>query len=251
MDEAKNLEGIVLQSYPVRDSSRMVELFTRAKGRVSFMARGAKRDKSRFLNLSEPYVEGTFELVSGRSAYYIKNGVIENAHLGLRQSVGRLCVARFATEVLLGVLVDQPEEELYALYAMLLAVLEETPEERLSHVAAAYVLKLVSFAGFRPVLGRCAHCGKPVRLGEGFWDAEAGGVVDADHRAPTARRLSAADHATLVRYIREPLRAILTPYGSTEGDGRRLLGLCFGYYGVHTGRSVVSSLHMMKRLSLL
>lgn len=250
MDEIKQLEGVVLQSYAVRDSSRMVDVFTRERGRLSFMARGAKRDKSRFLNLTEPYVAGAFELVAGRNTYYIKNGTIENAHLGLRRSIGRLTVARFATEVLLGVLVDQPEEDLYALYCALLDVLEEAPEERLSHLAAAYVLKLTSVAGFRPLLGRCVRCGAPVTSGEVYFEAEAGGVVDGRHRTRQSVRLSDAEYATLARYILTPLRAILAPT-SPEGDGGRMLRLCFQYYGVHTGRHVVSSLHMMKRLRLI
>ena len=60
MDEDKSLQGIVLQAYDVRDSSRMIDLFTQERGKVSVLVRGAKRNKSRFLNLSAPYVEGHF-----------------------------------------------------------------------------------------------------------------------------------------------------------------------------------------------
>lgn len=251
MEEAKSLSGIVLQSYAVKDSSRVVDLFTLEEGRLSFMARGAKRDKSRFLNLSEPFVSGSYHLIAGRTMHYIKEGEIQNAHLGLRHSIRRMTAARFATEALLGILVDGPEPDYFYLYAAFLDALEEAPDARISFGVFAYLIKLMSFAGFRPMLGRCPICGQ-VPTGDVLFDAEAGGVICAAHgAAPTGTLLRAGEYALFVHAIRRRLRDILHEVDLCGADGKRLARLGFQYYGTHTGKRTLPSLAMMKRLALL
>jgi DNA repair protein RecO (recombination protein O) len=47
--------GFVLHSYPWRETSLIVELFTRDFGRVALVARGAKRPTSQFRGLLSPF----------------------------------------------------------------------------------------------------------------------------------------------------------------------------------------------------
>lgn len=252
MQEEKSLQGIVLQAYDVRDSSRMIDLFTLERGRVSVLVRGAKRNKSRFLNLSAPYVEGRFHLVFGRTTNYLKEGSITDAHLGLRRSLKQLTTARFGTEALLGVLMDGEERDLFLLFQAFLRAVEEGDPAQLSHGVGAFLLKLCSFSGFRPRVSTCVYGGEPIDGHNVFFDAEAGGMACSVH-APSvgAEALSAEEYAAIVHYLRLPLRAIMNARDDSSVDARHLAGVCFRYYVTHTGRHTLGTLSMMKELRLL
>lgn len=245
--------GIVLQTYDIRDSSRMVDLFTLEDGRLSFMARGARRNKSRFLNLTSPYVEGSFDLISGKSGLYLRDGILQNAHWELRQSLAHLTSARFATELLAGILVGEGEEpDLYHLLQAMLASLEKAQKSELSFLMAAYLIKLVSFAGFRPTLGHCIQCGKRIRSQPVRFAFEEGGIFCAEHGSfGESILLAPKEYDAMVQAIRCPLRDIISLYVFNKVDGQRLARIGFRYYVTHTGRNHLSTLPMMQRLRLL
>lgn len=252
MEENKNLTGIVLQAYDVRDSSRMVDILTLEEGRLSAMVRGAKRNKSRFLNLSAPYVEGDFHLVRGRSTNYLKEGTIRDAHFGLRRSLGRLTSARFGCEALMAILPEGEDANLYYLVQAYLKALEEADENLLAHGVAAYFLKLCSFSGFRPRLSRCIFGGESVDPEDVYLDYEAGGIACSAHATHVrSEKLSRLEYEAIGNYIRLPLRAIMNAREFYAVDGRRLARICFRYYVTHTERRTLGSLHMMEELCLL
>lgn len=55
-------QGIILQTYPVRESDLVVRILTNERGRISAFARGARRSKKRFMGGLDLFDCGTFEL---------------------------------------------------------------------------------------------------------------------------------------------------------------------------------------------
>ncbi len=50
---ARTISGYVLKKTRYKETSQIIELFSRERGRISFMLKGALREKSRYLGLSE------------------------------------------------------------------------------------------------------------------------------------------------------------------------------------------------------
>ena len=250
--DLKNVEGLVLRIYNIKDSSRIVDLFARDQGRISFMARGARRDKSPSLNLTQPYVEGRYNLQPGRSMYYFKDGQIQNAHLGLRRSIRRLALTEFSVEALTSVLFTDRDPILYDFMVTFLAVVEEADDSDLARLLGAFLFKLVSFVGFRPGLSRCLECDGGIKLPLVF-DLHAGGMVCDDHPArPGQRTLSMDQYKELVSYLTRSFREIRE--GSLEEKGdlyRTTARLCLAYFQIQTGRDRFKSLGMLQDLGLV
>jgi len=249
--DAGSLRGIVLGSYDFGDSSKIIDLLTLGGGRISVMAKGARRPKSRLLNLCEPFVEGDYNLTPGRQFEYIKDGELIDAHLELRSSVRRLTSAAYCCELARTVLLDNIDDEVFYLLKAGLSAIESASEQALPHVLAAYVFKLASFIGFRPTLARCVICGRPAS-GALCFDTEQGGVICAEHRdlqAWTAKPLSSEQHRELMRYIAKPLAVIAGQPGTVEGAAMHRL--TFGYFRHHTGIQGLKSLGMLQRLTLM
>lgn len=251
------MEGIVLKAYDYKESSRMVDLYSLEEGRLTFSARGAKRNKSRITNLTEPFVEGEFNLVKGRSDIpYLKDGQVKNAHLGLREKIERLVGAAFTIDLMQDALVAFPAPDLYALLQAQLACLELVGKEALPRLLAAFLLKLVSVMGFRPSLGHCILCNRAITgrmVGEGLtFDLQGGGVICPNHDQGGGVYLTSWAYQEVVTYISQPLNDIINKLDTKKTDQYlEMERTCLKYYQVHTNRFRLKSAGMMTQLGLL
>ena len=160
------------------EADRILHLYTPHRGRVSAIAKGVRKAKSRFGGRLEPFFRLEAVLYEGRSDLLTVTTVSTvAAHPRLREhalaldSAARSCDAvgrLFAT--------DDPHPEVYNLLANELALLDGDPTgQATAQNALAFRLKLLVAAGFAPQLSACASCGEQDHL-VGFSGA-AGGVV--------------------------------------------------------------------------
>lgn len=251
--ETDNLKALVLRAYDIKESSKMVDIFSRDLGRLSFMARGAKRKGSPATNLSQPYVEGVFNLVKGRSSFYFKDGQIENAHLELRQSVERLAGAQLGTEILTKVIFNQADPEIYDLTSAYLHALEGADEVGVSRVLGAYILKLISFLGFRPYLNRCVECGNEIREGPYFFSPESGGMVCQEHSGfGPIKSLSPDQYREVLQYMGKSLADLVRGARKENKDTYLAVDrIILDYFLIHTGIERLKSVGMLQALGVL
>ena len=161
---ALNGEALLLRSVDFGESDRIVHLLTAGAGRLTAIAKGARRSKRRF--------PGTLDVfnhleIKGRSKprasmAFLEQARLLNPFLGLRSDRSRYALASFLTEMLDRLSpegVSGPEAEGLFRYATeslaLLETVQPTPTLRL-------LLELRGFdaLGLRPELGRCVRCGR-------------------------------------------------------------------------------------------
>jgi len=235
--------GMVLGRYDYGNTSRIFAFLTPDHGRVSALAKGARRVRGR------PGLGGGLDLLSENEILYYprRSGlavlaewaeVSGSAQLGrdpVRFAAAEAC-AEFARECSVE---EQAEPELYRL------LLEgrdlAAGAERLVPLALSVTLGMLRVAGFRPRTESCAACGQdlPRRAGGGLLSAAAGGLVcgrcarreagsvkrETHHVSRTtlhasAVRLSAEGAALLGALVRlEPAAAArLRPSRRAEGE---------------------------------
>jgi DNA repair protein RecO (recombination protein O) len=176
-------EAVVLRSMRYGEADRILHLYTPRRGRVSAIAKGVRRARSRFGGRLEPFFRLSIELHEGRSELLTVTGAqtIEG-HSRLRGDARALDAAARACDAV-GRLFEtsEPHPGVFNLLCRQLALLDERAgsEDALSGRAGAlaFRLKLLLAAGLAPQLGACASCGEPEHL-VGFSGA-AGGVVCA------------------------------------------------------------------------
>ena len=170
-------EGIVLRSMRYGEADRILHLYTPHRGRVSAIAKGVRRAKSRFGGRLEPFFRLQLVLYEGRSDLLtVTSAETLAGHRRLREHRAALDTAARACDAV-GRLFDdgEPHQGVYHLLANELALLDATPEKAGRANALAFRLKLLLAAGFAPQLSACASCGEREHL-SGFSGA-AGGVV--------------------------------------------------------------------------
>jgi DNA repair protein RecO (recombination protein O) len=185
MGRSVKTEAVVLRSMRYGEADRILHLYTPARGRVSAIAKGVRRSRSRFGGRLEPFFRLRVELHEGRSELLTVTGADTlEGYARLREDARALDAAARACDAV-GRLFEtsEPHPGVFNLLCRKLALLnEQAGKAREGAVpvagragALAFRLKLLLAAGLAPQLGACASCGEREEL-TGFSGA-AGGVV--------------------------------------------------------------------------
>jgi DNA repair protein RecO (recombination protein O) len=174
-------EAVVLRSMRYAEADRILHLYTPHRGRVSAIAKGVRRTRSRFGGRLEPYFrlhmvvyEGRSELLTVTSAHTV------NGYPRLREDAAALDSAARACDAV-GRLFEtnDPHPGVFALLCNELALLDAGVAGERSHATLAnqlaFRLKLLLAAGLAPQLAACASCGEADHLAA--FSGAAGGVV--------------------------------------------------------------------------
>jgi DNA repair protein RecO (recombination protein O) len=197
-------EAVVLRSMRYGEADRILHLYTPERGRLSAIAKGVRRAKSRFGGRLEPCFRLNMVLHEGRSDLLTVTAAETVAgHPRLREHAAALDGAARACDAVGRMFADgEPHRGVFNLLCNQLALLDAHPERATHGNALAFRLKLLLAAGFAPQLSSCAGCGEAEHL-VGFSGA-AGGVVCSACEA-SSFSLGQDAHDFLVSALGSPL----------------------------------------------
>ena len=194
-------EAVVLRSIRYGEADRILHLYTPHRGRISGIAKGVRKAKSRFGGRLEPFFRLQLVLHEGRSDLLTVTGAeTVEPYARLRADAGGLAAAARACDAVTRLFGDdEPSEHVFHLLANELALIDRTmvgASDNVRHAnQLAFRLKLLLVSGIAPQLAACASCGETDHL-VGFSGA-AGGVVCGACEAG-GFGLDAESHAFLV-----------------------------------------------------
>jgi DNA repair protein RecO (recombination protein O) len=197
-------EVIVLRSIRYGEADRILHLYSQDHGRLSAIAKGVRRVKSRLGGRIEPFARVNLILRQGRGELCTITGAdTVHAHPALRERRASLERATQACDAVLRLLDSaEPNPPAYNLLAHELALLDASPDAAVRAQALTFRLKLLLAAGFAPELAACASCGEREHLGA--FSAAAGGIVCPGCEAGSFP-LAEEAHAFLVAGLARPL----------------------------------------------
>jgi DNA repair protein RecO (recombination protein O) len=201
---AVKTEAVVLRSMRFGEADRILHLYTIDRGRVSAIAKGVRRTRSRFGGRLEPFFRLRLVLHEGRSDLLtVTSAETVAAHPRLREDAGALDSAARACDAVARLFDDgDPHAPVFHLLCNELALLDGDPANATAANQLAFRLKLLVAAGFAPQLAACATCGERQHL-VGFSGA-AGGVVCGGCEAGSFA-LAEESHDFLTEALARPL----------------------------------------------
>lgn len=174
-------EAVVVRSMRYGEADRILHLYTPHRGRISAIAKGVRRTKSRFGGRLEPYFRLQMILYEGRSELLtVTSADTIEGYRRLREDAAAIDSAARACDAVTRLFeTAEPHPGVFALLCNELALLDGGPDGSRSHAThanqLAFRLKLLLAAGLAPQLAACVSCGEADHL-VGFSGA-AGGVV--------------------------------------------------------------------------
>jgi DNA repair protein RecO (recombination protein O) len=174
-------EAIVLRSLRYGEADRILHAYTPGMGRISAIAKGVRRARSRFGGRLEPFTHVALVLHEGRSDLLTVTGAdTVSGFPRLREDAAALDAAARACDAVLRLFdTTEPHAPVFHLLANELALLDEDAARHAGRAnQLAFRLKLLLAAGLAPQLASCASCGSPDHL-VAFSGAQGGVVCNA------------------------------------------------------------------------
>jgi DNA repair protein RecO (recombination protein O) len=162
---ADHQPGYVLHTYPYKETSLIVEAFTRGFGRVALLARGARRPRSAMRGVLLSF----HPLRLGWTASAELGSLISAEWAGALQPLGgrALMCGFYLNELLLRLLPrDDPHEVLFDCYGDALAALSAGAAQ--ASVLRGFEKRLLAELGYAPLLEREAASGAPIDPGRRY-----------------------------------------------------------------------------------
>ncbi len=187
-------EAILLTARDWGAADRVVTLFSREFGIVTFMAYGARKAKSKLGGSLQAFTHLHLAIGCGKGMDSIKQCEVQTSFREIREDLTRLAYANFIAELTTGLWPEhQAEEEVYNRLLAILGLLA-VRNPRIAALVGAW--QLMVLAGFQPEYRLCALCGRKLALPAGFSYAAGGGLC-AQCNAPDSMAFNQSDQEFL------------------------------------------------------
>jgi DNA repair protein RecO (recombination protein O) len=223
------LDAVTLRSQDYSETSRIVSFFSREKGLVKGIAKGARGRKGRFASTLEPLqrVRVTLSIKETRDLQTVTQADLLHPFAGVRQDLFRSTYAQAVAE-LLGRLSwrEDPGEEIYDLLLGVLGAYDGGIGDP-QLLFLFFQIRLAGDLGYAPHFERCAGCGGTLKDGgrfsfpqgaawcgsctpdAGYGTGVAGETLELGHRLADSSGLAASASLQPSRRARSELSGLL------------------------------------------
>lgn len=175
-------EGIVLRTYRLGESDKILRVLTREHGKVSAVGKGVRRTASRFGARLEPLTHARLFLHRGRTLDTVKQVEVVSSFQEVRDDLDLFVKGQAMAELADSIAVEEePDATLFELLLLGLQLLREMPD-RAGLTLSHYEFKVMGAEGFELMVSSCAACGGALGEGAAF-SLRLGGLVCAACRS--------------------------------------------------------------------
>ncbi len=170
-------QSLVLCKRDIRETSIIVDFYTKEFGKISGLLKGIRTDPEKFASNLEPFSlnDIIFYRKTHSSLHLVTQADKRDNFTRIRQSVEKTTIANLMME-LIGSLMqaEDKNEEIFDLAFTSLKELETNynPEK----IAAIFKIKMLSLSGFKPHLDSCVACGNKI-MGQSRFSLSLGGLL--------------------------------------------------------------------------
>lgn len=199
MPETLNSAGLILGRRPYQESSSLITVYTRCCGKLTLIARGARKPHSKLAGHIEPLTLADLMIVKGRSRSYIGSSLTRRAYPNIRGDLNRLYYAGKAVALVKRLVADsEPDEGLFVLLSNWLDCLDEDlliksswplksvdsasdlSRDNGEIILAFFIFKFFNILGYSSDWSRCSVCDRKIDAQQVNYFDPAGALVCAD-----------------------------------------------------------------------
>ncbi len=171
------VDAVVLRHSDYGEADRLLTLFTRQRGKMRVVAKGARKIASRKAGHIEPFTHVKLQLATGRDMFILTQADTVDAYLPLRDDLILTSHASYVLELLDRFTYEDETEHptIFRLVTESLSRLASGADVWL--VLRFYEMRLLDQLGFRPQLFECVNCGREIQAEDQFFSFSAGGVI--------------------------------------------------------------------------
>jgi DNA repair protein RecO (recombination protein O) len=225
---AYRVSSLVIRHRNLGEADRIVTLYTRERGKLSAVAKGVRRARSKLAGGTQLFCHAQMQLAAGRSLEIVTQVQPVDVFYQLRRDMRRYAHASYVAELLDSFVHDEsPDPPLFELVLATLRGLDNGRDP--PTLVRGFELKVLARLGYGPELTNCVICSAGISAGKAGFSVAQGGTMcgpcahahGAAPLAPAALRamremveLPPEELAKrrLAKAVREELERILRPF---------------------------------------
>ena len=161
-------QSIIMRTVEFGESDLIVSFFTRDKGRLKGIAKGARRSRKRFVNCLDNFslVEMDYKLNNKGALNFLNSARLIDTFPGIRSDYNIMSVASFMIELIENLLPwELPDVLMFDLLIKTFSLL--THRKDIERVSIIFEMMAISIGGYGINLDKCCTCGREYK-GEGI-----------------------------------------------------------------------------------
>ncbi|RCW45378.1 MULTISPECIES: DNA repair protein RecO [unclassified Halanaerobium] len=171
-------EGVVLKQFDLGESDRLITLYTKERGKIRAVARGARKGIKSRSGLVLPFSYHNFTLYKGKSMARINHIESKEMNSRLREDLDYMAYASVVSEYIERVgLEDEKDLALFSLLVLILKEMNDSDKENLLFYYIFFKTKLLILLGIKPELKKCTYCNEQIDYDKIYFNIEYGGVI--------------------------------------------------------------------------
>lgn len=201
-------EAIVLSRRDFRETSLIVNFYTRDFGKLSGILKGIRDEPAKFASNLEPFSlnEIIFYQKRNSSLHLISQCDMKNNFNAVRENVSRIGLASILMELIQAVMpLEDKNEDVFALALDSLKELETSNNP--DKIMTIFKIKILALSGFKPHFDSCVCCDAKV-LGQAKFSLALGGLVcgSCQSRDASARSIFRGTIASILHIEKNDFR---------------------------------------------
>ena len=159
------MKGIIIAENNMGDFDKMLTMLTPGLGKISCVAKGARRPKSSLLAGTQFLCFGEYVMYKGQEHYTINSCDTIEMFYNLRTDLDKLKYATHITKIINDVTNENENSyKILQLFLNTLYMFSET-DKNPDLILSIFKMKLLCFLGFKPEVEKCVECGSKENLG--------------------------------------------------------------------------------------
>lgn len=156
--------GIVIAEHNLGDFDKMLTILTPGLGKISCVAKGARRPNSSLLSGTQLFCFGDYLMYKGTTTYHINSCETIEMFYNLRNDLDKLNYAMHILKIIQDV--TEENQNCYKIIQLLLNTLYTIANSNkdLELVLGIFKLRLLCILGFTPRIEKCVNCGEEEKL---------------------------------------------------------------------------------------
>ncbi|UUZ96126.1 DNA repair protein RecO [Paenibacillus sp. P25] len=232
------VQAIVIRSMDYGEGNKILTLFTREQGKMSVVARGAKKVKSRYGSVAQLFTLGEFLFFKSGQLGTLNHAEIIEPYYKIREDLHKVAHASYLAELTDRMMGDQEGRPFLfdQLLGSMTAIQEDKDPQIIDHL---YEMKMIMYGGYTPELDCCVNCREnrePAAFSAGL-----GGIL-CDRclfRDPGATRISPGVRKLLKLFVQTDVRR-LGQIDVKPATKEALKHLMRSYFDMHVGLKLKS-----------
>lgn len=169
---------MVLKVADYGENDKLVWLFTDKLGKISAIAKGAKKSKSKSFSITLPFCFGEYTIFKGKSMYILSEGKIIESFQGFLSDLNTLTYASYICELIdISMVDEESNREMFKIMVSALYLLKSRAIDD-DMLLRIYELNILKQTGYAINFNQCGICRKKIEVSNYISLHYYGGICD-------------------------------------------------------------------------